>query len=95
MIRAHYWLKFMGFNLMIVSLTTAGLIQSAGWAMGMPIDQWGLQIRPYWFFRELSGIMIFLGQSIFAYNVWKTLYAKPVLATQAIVPGKAKVEVKA
>lgn len=77
MIRTHYWLKFLGFLLMMISLTTAGLIQAAGWAFGVPIDQWSLQIRPYWFFRAISGVMIVLGQFIFAYNVIRTLYSKP------------------
>jgi cytochrome c oxidase cbb3-type subunit I len=91
LIRAHYWLKFLGFLLMMTSLTTAGLVQSAGWAMGVPVDQWGLQIRPYWFLRSISGIMIVLGQFLFAYNVWKTLYQKPV---PTVAPA-AKAEVKA
>lgn len=59
---------------MMFALTTAGLIQAAGWAFGVPIDQWSLQIRPYWFLREISGVMILLGQIIFAYNTYKTLY---------------------
>ncbi|MCC7530446.1 MAG: cbb3-type cytochrome c oxidase subunit I [Candidatus Melainabacteria bacterium] len=92
LIRAHYWLKFLGFSLMMTSLTIAGLIQSAGWAMGVPVDQWGLQIRPYWFFRSISGIMIVLGQCLFAYNVWKTLYTKPALT---VAPKAKAAEVKA
>ncbi len=78
LIRSHYWLKFLGFLLMMISLTIAGLIQAAGWAFGMPVDQWSLQIRPYWFLRAISGVMIVLGQFIFAYNVYKTLYGKQV-----------------
>jgi len=94
MIRAHYWLKTLGFILMMVSLTIAGLVQSAGWAFGMPVDQWGLQIRPYWFFRELSGIMILGGQIIFAYNTYMTLYV-PKVAPAPVPAAKAKQEVKA
>jgi len=94
MIRAHYWLKTLGFILMMVSLTTAGLIQAAGWAFGMPVDQWSLQIRPYWFFRELSGVMILGGQCIFAWNTYKTLYGPRSLTTPAPA-AKAKQEVKA
>ena len=78
LIRSHYRLKFLGFLLMMISLTIAGLIQAAGWAFGMPVDQWSLQIRPYWFLRAISGVMIVLGQFIFAYNVYKTLYGKQV-----------------
>ncbi|MGH9550804.1 MAG: hypothetical protein ACRD3W_15590, partial [Terriglobales bacterium] len=83
MIRAHYWLKFLGFLLMMVSLTTAGLIQAAGWNFGIPVDQWSLQIRPYWFFRAISGIMILLGQCIFAYNLYKSTYTPQVVSIDA------------
>lgn len=82
LIRAHYWLKFLGFLLMMTSLTIAGLIQSAGWAFGIPVDQWSITIRPYWTLRAISGVMIVLGQFIFAYNTWKTIY------------GAQKIEVK-
>ncbi len=89
LIRAHYWLKTLGFILMMVSLTTAGLIQSAGWAFGIPIDQWSLQIRPYWFLRELSGVMIFTGQALFAWNTYKTLYTPSLSTAAASAKGKA------
>lgn len=83
LIRAHYWLKFLGFLLMMVSLTIAGLIQSAGWAFGVPVDQWGLQIRPYWGLRAVSGVMIVLGQVLFAYNAFKSLYTPAAKAVDA------------
>lgn len=74
LIRSHYWLKTIGFIIMMISLTTAGLIQSAGWHMAIPVDQWGLEIRPYWTIRAISGVMIVLGQVLFAYNAYRTLY---------------------
>jgi cytochrome c oxidase cbb3-type subunit I len=91
LIRAHYWLKTLGFAIMLLSLTTAGLIQSAGWAMGIPVDQWGLQIRPYWLVRTFSGVMIVLGQVLFAYNAYRTLYTP----AKALVPAARAQEVKA
>jgi cytochrome c oxidase cbb3-type subunit 1 len=85
-------LKFLGFLLMMVSLTIAGLVQSAGWAFGVPIDQWSLQIRPYWFFRMISGIMIVTGQCLFAYNTYKTLYTPAVVPAEgALKPREVKV----
>lgn len=83
LIRAHWWLKTGGFALMMISLTIAGLIQSAGWHHGIPIDMWSLEIRPYWFFRAISGVMIFTGQALFAYNVWKTLYTPKTISLTA------------
>lgn len=83
LIRAHYWLITLGFLLMLISLTTAGLIQSAGWNFGIPIDQWSLQIRPYWFIRGISGVMILLGQILFAANVYLSLYAPVAVKVKA------------
>jgi cbb3-type cytochrome oxidase subunit 1 len=74
LIRAHYWLKFLGFGLMMTSLTIAGLVQSAGWAMGIPVDQWVVTLVPYWFLRSISGVMIVTGQCLFAYNIYQTLF---------------------
>ncbi|MBI4532734.1 MAG: cbb3-type cytochrome c oxidase subunit I [Candidatus Melainabacteria bacterium] len=83
LIRAHYWLKFLGFLLMMTSLTIAGLIQAAGWNFGVPVDQWSLQIRPYWALRAISGVMIVLGQILLAYNTFKTLYTPAILEMKA------------
>src|SRR6185437_7679012 len=91
LIRAHYWLKMLGFVIMMLALTTAGLVQAAGWAFGIPIDQWSMQIRPYWFIRWISGVMIFAGQVIFAYNTFRTLYS----AAPALTPAAKAQEVKA
>lgn len=91
LIRAHYWLKTLGFVIMLLALTVAGLVQAAGWAFGMPVDQWSLQIRPYWFARWISGVMIFTGQCLFAYNTYRTLYSP----AKAVVPAVRTQEVKA
>jgi len=89
LIRAHYWLKFLGFGLMMTSLTIAGLVQSAGWAMGIPVDQWVITLVPYWFLRSISGVMIVTGQVFFAYNVYQSLFG-PQVAPQT--PPKAQMK---
>ncbi len=82
LMRMHYWLKFIGFLIMYFSLTVAGLVQSAGWAMGIPVDQWANTLYPYWFVRAISGVMIVTGQAIFCYNAFRSLYTpKPVAVT--------------
>lgn len=91
LIRAHYWLKFLGFLLMMTSLTIAGLVQSAGWHHGVPVDQWVIELVPYWFLRSISGIMIVTGQFIFAYNTYKTLYTPIVVVAPAAKPKEVKV----
>ncbi|HEY9868052.1 MAG TPA: cbb3-type cytochrome c oxidase subunit I, partial [Candidatus Obscuribacterales bacterium] len=90
LIRAHYWLKTLGFTIMMISLQVAGLIQAAGWAYGAPVDQWSLTIRPYWAIRAFSGVMIVLGQFIFAYNAFKSLYAAPKVEEVKAKPAEVK-----
>lgn len=72
----HFWLTLVGFHLMLVSLTIAGLVQAAGWHFGIPFDQWVLELAPYWLVRTISGVLLLLGQIVFAYNVYKTIFAK-------------------
>lgn len=70
----HFWLSLMGVILMMLSLTIAGLIQAAGWHFGLPIDQWVLELEPYWYVRSLSGLLLVLGQVLFMLNVYKTVF---------------------
>ncbi|CAN5622282.1 cytochrome-c oxidase, cbb3-type subunit I [soil metagenome] len=91
LIRAHYWLKFLGFLLMMTSLTIAGLVQSAGWHHGVPTDQWVIELVPYWFLRSISGIMIVTGQYLFAWNTYKTLYTPVVVVAPVAKPKEVKV----
>jgi cytochrome c oxidase cbb3-type subunit I len=72
----HFWLTLIGWILMLVSLTIAGLIQAAGWHHAIPVDQWGLEMEPYMLVRFISGILIVLGQVFFMLNVYKTVFSK-------------------
>jgi cytochrome c oxidase cbb3-type subunit I len=72
----HFWLTLVGWLIMLISLTIAGLIQAAGWHFGVPVDQWALEMQPYMFVRFLSGILIVLGQVLFMMNIYKTVFAK-------------------
>lgn len=74
LIRLHYWFKLIGFIIFYFALTVAGLVQSAGWAMGYPVDQWSNTLTPYWFTRSIGGLLIVTGQCLFAYNVFRTIY---------------------
>lgn len=72
----HFWLSLVGWIVMLVSLTIAGLIQAAGWHFGIPVDQWVLEQEPYMFVRFLSGILLVAGQVLFMLNIYKTVFGK-------------------
>ena len=64
---------------MFTSLTIAGIAQAVGWWFGFPTQQWHIMMQPALIFRVISGIMIVIGQLLFAYNVFKTArMGKPI-----------------
>ncbi len=72
----HFWLSLYGVAIMMIILTCAGLVQAAGWHFAIPVDQWSVEMYPYMFIRFLSGVMIVLGQLIFIFNIYKTVFSK-------------------
>ncbi|MDH4380039.1 MAG: cbb3-type cytochrome c oxidase subunit I [Vampirovibrionales bacterium] len=72
----HFWLTLIGWMLMLISLTIAGLIQAAGWHFSIAMDQWAFEQEPYMLVRFLSGVMITLGQVFFLFNIYKTVFSK-------------------
>ncbi|MGE0199834.1 MAG: cbb3-type cytochrome c oxidase subunit I [Candidatus Melainabacteria bacterium] len=71
----HFWLTLIGWIVMMIVLTIAGLIQAAGWHFGLPVDQWVIELQPYMFVRFLSGVMIVAGQILFMLNIYKTVFS--------------------
>jgi cbb3-type cytochrome c oxidase subunit I len=72
----HFWLSLIGWIVMMLALTIAGLIQASGWHHGIPVDQWVIEMHPYMLVRFISGIMIVAGQVLFLYNVYATVFRK-------------------
>jgi cytochrome c oxidase cbb3-type subunit I len=72
----HFWLSFIGWIVMMISLTIAGLIQAAGWHFTLPVDQLVMEMQPYFFVRFISGVMLLAGQVLFMLNIYKTVFSK-------------------
>ncbi len=72
----HFWLSFIGWVVMLLSLTIAGLIQAAGWHFTLPVDQWVMEMVPYFLVRFLSGVMLLSGAILYMLNIYKTVFSK-------------------
>ncbi len=70
--RAHYWFTLIGFLIFFAAMTIGGLVQSAGWHLGIPVSQWGLEMPPYWVFRAIGGSLMWFGNILFLINVIQT-----------------------
>lgn len=85
--RAHYWFTLIGFLIFFASMTIGGLVQSAGWHSGAAINQWGLEMEPYWFLRALGGGLMWFGNILFLINIVQTLRGVKPLDSPHEEPG--------
>jgi cytochrome c oxidase cbb3-type subunit 1 len=71
----HYWLTMIGTFTMFIDLLVAGLVQGFSWRSLQPWEESLVASMPFWIFRSFSGTMIFVGQILFVYNMWRTAQA--------------------
>ncbi len=72
MISWHFWLSVLGINIMFIDLLAAGVMQGFMWRSMTDFVESVAASVPFWWVRTFSGIMIFVGQVIFALNVYMT-----------------------
>jgi cytochrome c oxidase cbb3-type subunit 1 len=68
----HYWLSTAGVGVMAVDLIMAGPFQGWSWAS---LRMWDHSIElsiPFWVVRVVAGLMMFAGQLVFLYNLYRT-----------------------
>jgi cytochrome c oxidase cbb3-type subunit 1 len=68
----HFWLTTIGMTIMFVDLMAAGLVQGFLWRGLAPWEDSIIFSMPFWITRVFAGLMIFAGQILFAYNLWRT-----------------------
>lgn len=67
----HFWLTTLGFTIYFLSLTMAGLLQGFFWKNPSVDFMESVRVSiPFWWVRSFGGLMIVIGQFIFAYNLF-------------------------
>ena len=61
-----YWLLVIGLALMVLDLTSAGLVQATLWQRHLPWIESVRASRPYWIFRTVDGSVLIAGFAAFA-----------------------------
>jgi cytochrome c oxidase cbb3-type subunit 1 len=82
----HYWLSVLGMVVMFVDLLAAGLVQGFLWRALQPWEESLAVSIPFWWVRSFAGTMIYVGQILFAYNMWRTARAPAPAAIPAAQP---------
>ncbi|MBI4237332.1 MAG: cbb3-type cytochrome c oxidase subunit I [Deltaproteobacteria bacterium] len=68
-----YWLLTLGFYVCyFIPLTAAGLLQGYYWLSGAPFADSVIHSVPFWGFRALSGVFIYVGMLLFSWVLWQT-----------------------
>jgi cytochrome c oxidase cbb3-type subunit 1 len=82
----HFWLSTIGMTVMFVDLMAAGLVQGYLWRGLAPWEDSIIFSIPFWMIRIVSGIMIFIGQILFVYNLWRTAKGPAVAYAPELQP---------
>ncbi len=85
MANAHFQFAFWGILIMFISLTTGGLYQGYLWTdPTIPFIETVKAMMPFWEWRTVGGALMFTGQVLFAYNIYKTMTLKYVPAREPV-----------
>jgi cytochrome c oxidase cbb3-type subunit I len=82
---AHFWLAVVGSFIYVISLSIGGTVQGLDWVHGKPFIQSVVDMSPYYVWRGVGGVLMFLSHLVFAWNVWRMTYG-PSAATEPIAP---------
>jgi cytochrome c oxidase cbb3-type subunit 1 len=67
----HFWMAVVGSFIYVISLSVGGTIQGLDWMRGVPFIQSVDDVGPYWVWRGVGGLLMFLSHLVFAWNVWR------------------------
>ncbi|WP_018130475.1 cbb3-type cytochrome c oxidase subunit I [Effusibacillus pohliae] len=86
----HYWLSVVGFLIFGFSMWLAGILQGFGWMDGNQVGAAFVRIveslHMYLIARAVGGSLMFLGQIVFAWNIYKTVTAGQQVPTEDPLP---------
>lgn len=66
----HFWLATVGVTIYVLAMSIGGTVQGTDWIRGAPFIQSVTDMAPYFLWRSIGGLLMFLGHLVFAWNVW-------------------------
>jgi cytochrome c oxidase cbb3-type subunit 1 len=73
----HFWLALVGVSIYVIALSIGGTIQGLDWINQKPFIQSVIDMKPYYLWRGVGGVLMFLSHIVFAWNVWRMTAGKP------------------
>jgi cytochrome c oxidase cbb3-type subunit 1 len=90
----HFWMALVGSFIYVISLSIGGTIQGLDWVHGLPFIQSVIDMQPFYVWRGVGGLLMFLSHFVFAWNVWQMTYgssAKQAPRLPAPPPASARI----
>ncbi|HEX7338682.1 MAG TPA: cbb3-type cytochrome c oxidase subunit I [Rhodanobacteraceae bacterium] len=87
----HFWLALIGVSIYVIALSIGGTIQGLDWVHGSTFIASLEAMKPYYLWRGVGGILMFLSHLVFAWNVWRMTAGKPGNAHAPVMDADAEV----
>ncbi|MGH8182199.1 MAG: cbb3-type cytochrome c oxidase subunit I [Rhodanobacteraceae bacterium] len=72
----HFWLATTGVAIYVIALSIGGTVQGLDWVHDKPFIQSVVDMKPYYLWRGVGGILMFLSHLVFVWNVWRMTAGK-------------------
>ncbi len=72
----HFWMAVVGGFIYVISLSIGGTIQGLDWMHGLPFIRSVVDMRSYYVWRGVGGLLMFLSHVVFAWNVLRMTYGR-------------------
>jgi cytochrome c oxidase cbb3-type subunit 1 len=77
----HFWMALVGCFIYVTSLSIGGTIQGLDWMHGLPFIQSVIDMKSYYVWRGVGGLLMFSSHLVFGWNVWRMCYATGVVVS--------------
>ena len=88
----HFWMALVGSFIYVISLSIGGTVQGLDWVRELPFIQSVVDMQPFYVWRGIGGVLMFLSHFVFAWNVWCMTYGTSAKAVP-LVPELAREDV--
>lgn len=72
----HFWLATTGVAIYVIALSIGGTVQGLDWIHQLPFIQSVIDMEPYYLWRGVGGVLMFLSHLVFVWNVWRMTAGK-------------------
>jgi cytochrome c oxidase cbb3-type subunit 1 len=77
----------------VIALSIGGTVQGLDWVHKVPFIQSVVDMEPYYLWRGVGGILMFLSHVVFAWNVWRMTAGHPGDAASPVMDPSAGKEI--